>query len=247
MLSRLQTLVPSQGDLPPPGGTFPLIPQPPILELCHPTEDEIHQDPDSKLVLPESWSMKARWNSLCTPPDKVATKMATEGLMLKFHSRRPPLCPKDSPPLDVITNNSQIQPLSPIVDDWLERDILTKDAKRIPQFVHFSRMFHVSKKAVPGLPDKIRPVFDLSKLNKFIKTPPLKMEHIGKILPMLTQVLWGSSLDISDAFLSVAIFVTFQKYFCFVLNGTVYMFLRMPFGLTTAPWAFSCLMRSVPS
>ena len=45
----------------------------------------------------------------------------------------------------------------------------------------------------------------------------------------------------SVAFLSANLHPTFQKYFCFFLNGTAYMFLKVPFGLTTAPWAFSRL------
>ena len=32
---------------------------------------------------------------------------------------------------------------------------------------------------------------------------------------------------------------------CFILDGVVYMFLRMPFGLTTAPWAFTRVMSPV--
>ena len=207
------------------------------MESLHPTAEEIRLDPESHLDLPDSMSREARWNSLVVPPDKVATSIAIEGLKLKFHTQ-PPLCHRDHPPLSAYTSDNQIIPLAPFVEDWLKRGILTKSG--IPADVFFSRMFHVPKK-----PDKIRPIIDLSRLNTFIATPSLKMEHLGKILPLISQMMWGTSLDITDAFLSVLINVDFQKYFCFILDGTVYMFLRMPFGLTTAPWAFSRLMRPI--
>lgn len=233
----LHTLIPSQGDLPPPKDFFPITPVPPPVESFHPTAEEISLDPESHLDLPESMPLVARWNSLVSPPDNVATNIAIEGLKLKFHTA-PPLCPRDFPPPSAFTSDNQIVPLTPFVEDWLKRGILTKTG--IPQAVFFSRMFHVPKK-----PDKIRPIIDLSRLNTFIATPSLKMEHLGKILPLISQQMWGTSLDITDAFLSVLINVEFQKYFCFILNGTIYMFLKMPFGLTTAPWAFSRLMRPI--
>ena len=110
----------------------------------------------------------------------------------------------------------------------------------IPDTVHFSRLFSVTKKN-----GGLRPVLDLSFLNTFISTPTLKMEAISSILPHLHPGMWATLLDVTDAFLSVKLSLPIQKYFCFFLNGKVYIFLRQPFGLTTAPWAFSRLMRPI--
>merc|ERR1712215_239249 len=109
-----------------------------------------------------------------------------------------------------------------------------------PDTVHFSRLFSVTIKN-----GGLRPVLDLSFLNTFILTPQLKMEAISSILPHLHPGIWATSLDVTDAFLFVKLSLPIQKYFCFVLNGKVYMFLRLPFGLTTASWAFSRLMRPI--
>ena len=114
------------------------------------------------------------------------------------------------------------------------------DWRPVGDTVHFSRLFSVTKKN-----EGLRPVLDLSYLNTFILTPQLTMEAISSILPHLLPGMWMSSLDVTDAFLSVKLSLPIQKYFCFVLNGKVYMFLRLPFGLTTAPWAFSRLMRPI--
>ena len=143
----LHTLIPSQGDLPPPKDFFPITPVPPPVESFHPTAEEISLDPESHLDLPESMPLVARWNSLVSPPDNVATNIAIEGLKLKFHTA-PPLCPRDFPPPSAFTSDNQIVPLTPFVEDWLKRGILTKTG--IPQAVFFSRMFHVSKKPARG-------------------------------------------------------------------------------------------------
>ena len=102
----------------------------------------------------------------------------------------------------------------------------------IPKAVHFSRLFYVNKKT-----GGIRPLLDLSFLNNFILTLQLKMEAISSILPRLIRGMWATSLDVTDAFLSVSLSLPIQKYFCFVLHGKVFM--------TTAPWDFSRLITSI--
>ena len=71
------------------------------------------------------------------------------------------------------------------------------------------------------------------------------MESISSILPFVSQGMWATSLDVTDAFWSISIRPSFQPYLCFVLDGIVFMFLKLPFGLTSAPWAFSRLMRPI--
>ena len=55
----------------------------------------------------------------------------------------------------------------------------------------------------------------------------------------LGKVLWDTSVNITDAYLHVPINKGFQKYFAFKLGDRTFVFLVMPFGLTTAHWAFS--------
>ena len=181
--------------------------------------------------------MEMRWNSLCDPPDRTATSIMIQGLTLKFH-RPPPLRWSTDPPPDVVTCLNKAPVLIPFIMDWLKRGILLKLTK--PRLVFFSRMFYVSKKN-----GKFRPIIDLSVLNRYIVTPSFKMETLQKILPLIFQVLWATSLDVTDAFLSVPIHPDLQIYFVFVLDGIVYMFQKMPFGLTTAPWLFTRVMKPV--
>ena len=71
------------------------------------------------------------------------------------------------------------------------------------------------------------------------------MEHLEDTTRLLQEPSWAAKVDIKDAFWSVLIAVLFRRYFCFWVEGTMWMFKRMPFGLTTAPWVFTRLMRVI--
>ena len=132
---------------------------------------------------------------------------------------------KDSPPSFAITSSTKNVVLVPLVQQWVQREIVTADPSRIPAKVHFSRLFYVDKKD-----GKHRPILDLSFLNSFIVTPSLRMETLDIVLGFVSQMMWASSLDVTDAFLSVKLHPLFQRYFCFILDGIVYMFLRLSQG-----------------
>ena len=140
--NSLISLIPSKGHLPPEKDAFPTCPQPQLVESFSPTVEEIANNPEMVLDLPESWSLPERWLSLVDPPDWVATNIATEGLKLDFLTD-PPLSPRNNPPREYVTSDNQIEPLTPFVQAWLKRGILR--TTQIPPYVFFSRMFHVKK------------------------------------------------------------------------------------------------------
>ena len=104
----------------------------------------------------------------------------------------------------------------------------------------FSRLFSVPK---PG--GKIRPIIDLKALNKLLKVPKFRMETLDKIAKCLWEVLWATSVDITDAYWHVPIDPEFQIYFAFALGSRIFVFLVVPFGLSPAPWAFSRILKPV--
>ena len=53
---------------------------------------------------------------------------------------------------------------------------------------------------------------------------------------------WAFSLDLTDAYLHVRIHPRSRKYLRFTLNGRVYHFKALPFGLSTSPFVFTLLM-----
>ena len=128
----------------------------------------------------------------------------------------------------------------PFLKIWERDGIATRVIHEIPDAVYVSRLFTVPKDIV-----EVRPIIDLSTMNSFIDTPSTRMEHLESTTRLLQEPSWAAKVDIKDAFWAVWISVHFRKYFCFWIDGNMWMFKKMPFGLTTAPWIFTRLMRVI--
>ena len=178
-------------------------------------------------------SLEERWGYV---GDDVAENIMLEGLRPKFHTSPPTFL---DPPPEAVTSPVQAKfLLLEFIPEWLERGIVREITERTPLF--FSRMFTVNKKN-----GKKRPILDLSHLNKLITTPQFRMETLERIVKLITHCMWGTSVDITDAYLHVPIPQDCQCYFAFRLGDRTFVFQVMPFGLTTAPWGFSRVMKPI--
>ena len=106
----------------------------------------------------------------------------------------------------------------------------------------YSRLFLVPKKT-----GDLRPVIDLSTLNRHMVVPHIKMETQGSVQSAIRSQEWTVSIDIWDAYLHVPMHQAVRKYLRFVVNKKVYQFTCLPFGLTTSPREFTKLLRPVVS
>ena len=106
----------------------------------------------------------------------------------------------------------------------------------------YSRLFLVPKKT-----GDLRPVIDLSTLNRHMVVPHFKMETQGSVRSAIRSQEWTVSIDIRDAYLHVPMHQAVRKYLRFVVNKKVYQFTCLPFGLATSPWEFTKLLRPVVS
>ena len=98
---------------------------------------------------------------------------------------------------------------------------------------------------VPKDENKVRPIIDLSALNKFLVVPSLKMETALKIALTIVGSLWDCKLDLKDACFHVPVNWLFQIFLAFMMDGQVYVFQYLPFGLVVAPWVFTRIIRPV--
>ena len=106
----------------------------------------------------------------------------------------------------------------------------------------YSRLFLVPKKT-----GDLRPVIDLSTLNRHMVVPHFKMETQGSVRSAIRSQEWTVSIDIHDAYLHVPMHQAVRKYLRFVVNKKVYQFTCLPFGLATSPREFTKLLRPVVS
>ena len=79
-------------------------------------------------------------------------------------------------------------------------------------------------------------------LRQLLIIPKFKMVSVWNIV---AGVMAGCTIDLQDAFFGVPIAEAFQCYLAFVVDGVVYVFLFLPFGLAVAPWAFTRVIRPI--
>ena len=92
---------------------------------------------------------------------------------------------------------------------------------------------------------KNRPVFNLKALNKHVKTEKFKLESLELVKTMLKPNDYLMKLDLKDAYISVPIAEEHRKYLRFQFRGVTYEYQCLPFGLSSAPRAFTKLVKPV--
>jgi hypothetical protein len=90
-----------------------------------------------------------------------------------------------------------------------------------------------------------RPIINLKPLNKHLDIPTFKMQTVEELKLQVRHHDWGASLDLKDAYFHVPIKESFRKFLRFVVQGRVYQFRALPFGLATAPRVFTKLINQV--
>lgn len=92
---------------------------------------------------------------------------------------------------------------------------------------------------------KMRFILNLKQLNKFITTDHFKLEDLRTALKLISQNYFMSTLDLKDAYFLIRIHDVSKKYLRFNFEGKIFQFNVLPFGLSTAPYIFTKLMKPV--
>ena len=107
---------------------------------------------------------------------------------------------------------------------------------RPDQYVY--RIFEVPKKT-----GEYRLILDLSNLNCFLKKVNFKMEGLPSIASLIFLNDYMASLDLQNAFLTVAMHHSCFKYFCFDFEGVRYCFVALVFRLSCTPGSAAPLLK----
>ncbi len=152
-----------------------------------------------------------------------------------FLQRLPPRCVQTIP-----SDQEKLCVLRDEVEAMLQKQAIERVTSQHRSTGFFSRLFLVRKKTGGW-----RPIIDLSQLNKSIVSTHFKMETLDKVRLCLNVGDWVTSLDLTDAYFHILIHPQSRRYLRFAFQGVVYQFRALPFGLCTAPYVFSRVVKAM--
>ena len=180
------------------------------------------------------------WRSI--HPPKLVMDVIQHGHCPAFIDNQPPPLVTDPAPYDLAyMGANNLEKLMPHIRIMQEKGALVEvQDPSSPGF--YSRMFTIPKKS--GVKED-RPIFNCKELNSYLVVPRFKMETTSSIMKALHRGDWGSSMDFKDGYFHVLIHPRFRKYLRLCIHGRVYEFWALPFGLATAPWLFTQIVKAM--
>ena len=175
-----------------------------------------------------------RWELLF--PNSITHKWLREGVPLQFLNNPPTL---QREPVDYITSPEQ-----EMQKHYAAQELLAKGVVEVIHNRHSPGMYH--RLFMRPKPDgSLRPIIDLSPLNKLIANETFKMETPASIRQALQVGEYTLQLDLKDAYFHVPIRKAYRKYMRFTANGIIYQYRALPFGLSIAPRIFTKILAPV--
>ena len=92
-----------------------------------------------------------------------------------------------------------------------------------------------------------RLILNLKKFNKFAAYRHFKMDTLSTVLSMVRENCYMSSIDLCNAYYSVPVALSDQKYLIFCFEGQLYKYVCLPNGLSSTPRIFTKLLKPVYS
>lgn len=149
------------------------------------------------------------------------------------------------PPVTLITSDTESLHYSESIKNLLSIGAISPCEPCKDQYV--SRVF-----LVPKPNGKMRFILNLKNLNKFINVKHFKLEDLRTVLKLVTKNSFMATIDLKDAYFLIKIHPNSRKYLRFILmdrsnsdSKQMFEFNVLPFGICTAPYIFTKLMKPV--
>lgn len=88
-------------------------------------------------------------------------------------------------------------------------------------------------------------ILNLKALNKYISAPHFKMEDARTASKLIQRGNYAATIDLKDAYYLLPINKNHRKFLRFCFDGVLYEFTCLPFGLASAPFVFTKLMKPI--
>lgn len=86
---------------------------------------------------------------------------------------------------------------------------------------------------------KYRQIFNLRRLNKYLRPKRFRLANHSTVTRFLQRGDFLGKIDLSQAYFHIPIKKSHQRFLAFCYEGKVYQMTCLPFGLSSAPLAFS--------
>jgi hypothetical protein len=161
---------------------------------------------------------------------------SVSGLMLDFVDGKVPIQSKI--PYQHIFSTIESQAIDTEIARLLEKGVLVYSSHEPGQFINtiFTR---------PKKDGSHRMILNLKPLNKYIEYKKFKMDTLKTVLQLMHRNCYVASIDISDAYYTVPIHVSHQKFLKFQWNGRLFQYTALPNGYSDAPRVFTKLLKPV--
>lgn len=160
-----------------------------------------------------------------------------KGIHLEFESPPTLMHPRSAPDSSKGIPAHKVATLEVEVQSLLSKRAIEHASPRVG---FYARIFLVLKKN-----GKLRPVFNMKLLNRFIKARGFHMATLKMVAAAIRHNDFAVSLDLSDAHFHVNVAPEHRCFLCFKFKGKIFQFKAMSFGLSSAPRLFTKLMRVI--
>ncbi|KAJ8954121.1 hypothetical protein NQ314_007150, partial [Rhamnusium bicolor] len=119
------------------------------------------------------------------------------------------------------------------------------DLGAISSCTHCDDQFLSSIFLVPKSDGSHRFILNLKYLNKFLQPDHFKLEDRTTVMKLVQPECFMGTIDLMDAYFMIPIADAYKHYLRFLFDGNLYEFNCLPFGLSTAPFVFTKIMKPV--
>ena len=110
---------------------------------------------------------------------------------------------------------------------------------------HYEHGEFISPIFVRPKPDgSYRTILNLKAFNEFVEYHHFKMDTLESAIRIIKPDCYMASIDLKDAYYTVAIAEEHQKYLKFLFDGKLYQYTCLPNGLSSAPRIFTKLLKT---
>ena len=138
-----------------------------------------------------------------------------------------------------------LKKVQPIIQEYLQVGALRQIPPQEVSKVKFLIPWFVLTKKEPTGEVKNRLISDCRELNLHLDAPKFCLENIQQVFPVLRKGMFGIKIDLKNAYFHLGVAEQAKWYLCMQVGHQFYQWEAAPFGLSTLPFLFQEMMKTV--